>query len=269
MTAETPAASSVHHPFGSPSGPGLWHMKGKQLPAYIQNVAHALIRSGSAAGESDAIHKAVGIVQDWAAGKRGVTPQVQAAAQRAVSQWYKLRGERAARTANKSFTNDREYLEMAGTTQPKQKRGPNSLTSLDFHKVPAAMRRVRKHFEGQGIPKDQALAKTVAFFHKLQSSPNPVLSEASVKNLKSLKKRKSKAADAVKGRKGQAGGDTGVPWHFSNAHHDGTGKFTGNTKERERILRTFQEQHNIPVTGIIDTQTRELLDSITKAANEH
>lgn len=33
-TAETPTASTVHHPFGSPSGPGLFHVKGLQLPAY-------------------------------------------------------------------------------------------------------------------------------------------------------------------------------------------------------------------------------------------
>ena len=33
-TAETPVVSTVHHPFGSPAGPGLFHVKGLQLPAY-------------------------------------------------------------------------------------------------------------------------------------------------------------------------------------------------------------------------------------------
>lgn len=89
LTAETPAASTVHHPFGSPSGPGLFRVKGLQLPAYIQNVAHALQRSGKP--ESQAIQMAVGIVKRWAtgtgAGGKRVHPDVQAAAARAVAEW--------------------------------------------------------------------------------------------------------------------------------------------------------------------------------------
>lgn len=95
MTAGTAAASTVHHPFGSPSGPGLFRMKGAQLPAYIQNVAHALQRSGSAATESQAIEMAVGIVKRWAAGAgakgKKVSPDVQAAAARAVAEWTALK----------------------------------------------------------------------------------------------------------------------------------------------------------------------------------
>lgn len=163
LTAETAAASSVHHPFGKPGGPGLWHMKDKQLPAYMQNVAHALIRSGSAKDESDAIHKAVGIVKKWATGRSGgskkVTPDVQAAAQKAVAEWYQLRGERGARTGAKSF-------------------------------------------------------------------------------------------------------------HMANDHHDSVGKFAGLTKERTRILKMFQEQHQLPVTGTIDEETRARLNEINKAAND-
>lgn len=34
-TAETPIVSTVHHPFGSPAGPGLFRVKGLQLPAYL------------------------------------------------------------------------------------------------------------------------------------------------------------------------------------------------------------------------------------------
>lgn len=107
LTAETPVVSTVHHPFGKPGGPGLWRMKGVQLPAYIQNVAHALLRDGSASDESDAIHKAVGIVMDWARGKatsgKTVTSDVQAAAQRAMLEWYQKRGQRASLTGAKSF----------------------------------------------------------------------------------------------------------------------------------------------------------------------
>lgn len=88
-TAETPVASTVHHPFGSPSGPGLFHVKGLQLPAYIQNVAHALHRQGLP--ESAAIHRAVGIVENWKDGHDGhgnkVHPDVQAAAAKAWAEW--------------------------------------------------------------------------------------------------------------------------------------------------------------------------------------
>lgn len=88
-TAETPVVSTVHHPFGSPSGPGLFHVKGLQLPAYIQNVAHAFRRKGLS--ESESIQRAVGVVKDWAAGRAPagghVHPDVQAAAAKAVAEW--------------------------------------------------------------------------------------------------------------------------------------------------------------------------------------
>lgn len=171
FTAQTPVVSTVHHPFGKPSGPGLWHMKGAQLPAYIQNVAHALIRSGSATGESDAIHKAVGIVKDWAAGHathgKKVTPDVQAAASRAIAEWESLRGKRAAKSATShSNTDGVEYMDL------------------------------------------------------------------------------------------------------TNEHHTADGKFAGNTRERERILSIFQQQQRLPVTGKLDEETKGLLDSLNKAAND-
>ena len=88
-TAETPVASTVHEPFGSPSGPGLWHHKGLQLPAYIQHVAHHLTTQGHS--ESKAIGMAVGIVRNWAEGHDGrgnkVHPDVQAAAVKAMAEW--------------------------------------------------------------------------------------------------------------------------------------------------------------------------------------
>lgn len=89
-TAETPIVSTVHRPFGSPAGPGLFRVKGLQLPAYIQNVAHAFTRTG--VPESEAIQRAIGVVQDWAAGrtpngKGHVHPDVQAAAARAIAEW--------------------------------------------------------------------------------------------------------------------------------------------------------------------------------------
>lgn len=102
-TAQTPTASTVHHPFGRPGGPGLWHT-GKQIPAYIQNVAHAFRRHGL--GESEAIERAVGVVRDWAEGrtpngKGRVHPDVQAAAAKAIAEWEKLRAEAHSSSAKR------------------------------------------------------------------------------------------------------------------------------------------------------------------------
>ena len=93
-TAETPVASTVHEPFGSPSGPGLFHVKGLQLPAYVQHVAHHLVAMGHP--ESQAIGIAVGIIRDWAAGHSPgggqVHPDVQAAASKALAEWEAAKG---------------------------------------------------------------------------------------------------------------------------------------------------------------------------------
>jgi HK97 family phage prohead protease len=91
-TAQTGEASTVHKPLGKPGGPGLWHHKTWQLPAYIQSVAQHL---RAAHGESRAIEMAVGIVKNWAAGHDGhgnrVHPDVQVAASKAVAEWEALK----------------------------------------------------------------------------------------------------------------------------------------------------------------------------------
>ena len=87
-SAETPELSSTHRPLGTH---GLWGDRTAQLPAYIQNIAHALIRDGH--DESSAISIAVGRVKAWAAGEGSVTPEVQAASAKAVLEWEKLKAE--------------------------------------------------------------------------------------------------------------------------------------------------------------------------------
>lgn len=97
-SAETPVVSTVHHQLGHE---GLWHTpdrhvgSAQQLPAYIQNVARALMRDHGM-GESQAIATAINAVKDWAAGRAWggrvkVTPEVRAAAGRAVAEWESLR----------------------------------------------------------------------------------------------------------------------------------------------------------------------------------
>lgn len=87
-SAETAELSTVHHPLGTH---GLWGDKLAQLPAYIQNIAHAMIRDGH--DESEAIQLAIGAVKRWAEGGGKVTPEVRAAAAAAVAEWEKLKAE--------------------------------------------------------------------------------------------------------------------------------------------------------------------------------
>lgn len=95
-SAETPELSTTHAPIGHE---GLWHSKHPplQLPAYIQNIRNALMRAGH--GEQEAHALAVAAVERWAKGDlkwgphRKVTPEVQAASQRAVAEWEKLRAD--------------------------------------------------------------------------------------------------------------------------------------------------------------------------------
>jgi hypothetical protein len=91
-SAKTPELASVHRPLGTH---GLWGDKASQLPAYIQNIAHAMIRDGH--DEGSAIALAVAAVKRWAAGGDHVTPEVQTAAGAALAEWEKLRAEHAGK----------------------------------------------------------------------------------------------------------------------------------------------------------------------------
>jgi hypothetical protein len=109
LSAQTPVLSTVHHPLGSPAGPGLFRVGGLQLPAYIQNIAHALERNGHP--ESQAIQLAIGACQRWARGGGKVSPEVRAAAAKALAEWE------AAKAAAHSHSNDPEdavTVELAG-----------------------------------------------------------------------------------------------------------------------------------------------------------
>lgn len=95
---ETPVVSTVHHPLGTH---GLWHTPSKkvpekqQLPAYFQNTARALMREHGM-DEQQAIATAINAVRAWSqghafGGRVKVTPEVQAAARRAMQEWEALR----------------------------------------------------------------------------------------------------------------------------------------------------------------------------------
>ena len=89
---QTPYLSSHHAPIGHE---GLWHTPSKkvpekqQLPAYIQNIRNALMRSGH--GEQEAHALAIGAVKRWASGKGKVHPEVRQAARAALAEWDRLK----------------------------------------------------------------------------------------------------------------------------------------------------------------------------------
>jgi HK97 family phage prohead protease len=151
-TAHTAEASTVHEPIGKPGGPGLWHHKTMQLPAYIQHVAHHLIAQGH--DESTAIEEAVGIVKNWAAGHDGhgqhVHPDVQAAAAKNIADWEALKAKAHASTGARRSTvaaraemttqsindlpdSDFAYIEPGGSKDSSGKTVPRSLRHFPIH----------------------------------------------------------------------------------------------------------------------------------------
>ncbi len=85
----------AHEPLGKPGGPGLFHHKGMQLPAFVQHVARDLVESRGMP-ESEAIATAIAQCKRWAAGGPDVKPETRAKAAAAVAEWERLRGQAKA-----------------------------------------------------------------------------------------------------------------------------------------------------------------------------
>lgn len=89
-----------------------WVTSGGGLPLYIRGVAHAFLRKG--VPESEAIQRAVGLIQDWARGSDGkgghVTPKTVAKAQAALAQWNALKASAHAH----AHANDGKAVELTG-----------------------------------------------------------------------------------------------------------------------------------------------------------
>jgi hypothetical protein len=99
MTADTGRLASEPHPFGKPSGPGLWGVKGMELPPYIQNIARALLRTGRAKSLSQAIAMAKGATARWAVGKN-TSPEVRAASSATNASWAAKQARAHAHASN-------------------------------------------------------------------------------------------------------------------------------------------------------------------------
>src|SRR5215813_6001669 len=181
-TAGTPVASTVHEPLGKPGGPGLFHVKGLQLPAYVQHVARHLIAQGHS--ESNAVQMAIGIVKNWAAGHDGhgnrVHADVQAAAVKAMAQWEAAKAAAHGKGRNAGMTvearapitaaseNDLPdsafaYIEPGGKKDAGGKTVPRSLRHFPIHDAAhvrnALARASQSPFGAKAMPKIRAAAK--------------------------------------------------------------------------------------------------------------
>lgn len=85
----------THEPIGKPGGPGLWGMKGAQLPAFIQHVRNDLMESRGMP-EAQATQMAIGICRDWAMGRRGANAETKAKAMAAMAEFDRLRAQAKA-----------------------------------------------------------------------------------------------------------------------------------------------------------------------------
>lgn len=116
LTPRTPEASTVPEPTVPPGGPGLFHIKGRELPPYIQHLWHHLAPKY---GKHRAYGMAVGIVKKWAAGvnpggfrtKSGkgkrTHADVRAAAARNVAMWEKDKADAHAQSARREASHGR------------------------------------------------------------------------------------------------------------------------------------------------------------------
>lgn len=86
---KTAGYSVTPHPLGKPGGPGLWKHKGLMLPPYIQNVVAGIRKGGVPLSKAIAI--AISTIKRWAAGGGKVSPEVRAAAAKAVAEWTALK----------------------------------------------------------------------------------------------------------------------------------------------------------------------------------
>jgi hypothetical protein len=96
---KTAGYSVTKSPF-SASTTSNWIARLGGLPAYIQNVAKGIMKRGKT--ESQAIQMAIGVIKNWASGRGKVSPEVRAAAAKALAQWEALKAKQGAKRAAKA-----------------------------------------------------------------------------------------------------------------------------------------------------------------------
>jgi hypothetical protein len=105
LSAKTAMYSVKKSPLGEPGGPGLFHDKSLSLPAYIENIAKSLMKKRGMS-KSRAIATAIAVCKRWAAGVGNVSPEVRAAAAKAIAEWNAARAKAKATPNKTSHSND-------------------------------------------------------------------------------------------------------------------------------------------------------------------
>jgi hypothetical protein len=116
MSAQTATLSTVHSPLGTH---GLWNHKGLELPAYIQNVAKGIMKSGTL-DKGTAIEYAIGTIKRWATGGGNVTPAVRAASVKALAEWEALKATHGGGSEHSRTGGDTVDLSVVETSQGAQ-----------------------------------------------------------------------------------------------------------------------------------------------------
>lgn len=116
----------------TPLGPGdLWKTEGLELPHYIRNVARGIMRQGKS--KSQAIRLAVAAVKRWARGGSDVSPEVRAAAAKALAAWQAARAKAKA-TPNKRSDHSSTAVAMdLANDQPRVPAGNASAGQFMAH----------------------------------------------------------------------------------------------------------------------------------------
>jgi hypothetical protein len=139
LSAQTARLASVPHPLGKPGGPGLWGVEGMELPAYVQNIAHALLRTGRAKTKSQAIAIARAATKRWQRGKN-TSPEVRAASSASDAQWRAKQATAHAHTAG-----PQQAIELYNPHQPRDAHGK-------WTRAPGLHGRSEHKFRYQGEP---------------------------------------------------------------------------------------------------------------------
>jgi hypothetical protein len=149
FTPRTPEASTVPQPTVPPGGPGLFHVKGLELPPYVQHLYKHLV---GRYGKHGAYRVAVGVVKRWSEGVNPggkhptkTHPDVRAAAAKNVAEWEKDKAAAHQHSEAKTAAGEVEGLELAAmTTAPGARPAPvtnpsgGNYAQYGLHQHPAA-----------------------------------------------------------------------------------------------------------------------------------
>jgi hypothetical protein len=165
VSAQTARLAETPSPWGSPAGPGLWHHKGWKLPNYVEQVSKGIMKSGRATTESQAIHMALGVLARWARGGGKVSPEVQAAAAKAIAEFAALR----ARAAAHSHANDHPVIEFTGDGHGRHIAGTPDVYRHGYIPISGAAKPDAAALRSMSPPEKKAYVKTGAIPDRLKT----------------------------------------------------------------------------------------------------